>query len=60
MHYDVEEWIAHGGPDAAVADEIRRRLAASIEGDATGLAVYRREGQLRFRHKTAAFVARRA
>jgi ubiquinone/menaquinone biosynthesis C-methylase UbiE len=60
MHYDVEEWIAHGGPDAAVSDEIRRRLEASIERDATGLAVYRREGQLRFRHKTAAFVARRA
>ena len=59
LHYDVEEWIAHGGPDAATAAEIRRLLEASIEDDATGLAVYRQDGRLRFRHRTAAFVLRK-
>ena len=58
LHYDVEEWIDHGGPDAATAAEIRRRLEASLERDDTGLAVYRRDGRLRFRHRTAAFVLR--
>ena len=58
LHYDVDEWLAHGGPDAATSAEIRRLLEASLERDATGLAVYRRDGRLRFRHRTAAFVLR--
>jgi hypothetical protein len=58
LHYDVEEWLAHGGPDAATAAQIRRLLEASLERDTTGLAVYRRDGRLRFRHCTAAFVLR--
>lgn len=60
LHYDAEEWIAHGGPDDATAAEIRRLLEASIADDRTGLAVYLEDGRLRFRHRTAAFVARRA
>ena len=58
MHYDVEEWLAHGGPDADTAAEIRELLEESIEGDRADLAVYRAEGRLRFRHRTAAFVLR--
>jgi len=58
MHYDVEEWLAHGGPDAATAAEIRKLLEESIEGDRADLAVHRAEGRLRFRHRTAAFVLR--
>lgn len=60
LHYDVEEWIAHGGPDAATAREIRALLEDSIEGDRAGLAVYREDGRLRFRHRTAALVLRTA
>jgi hypothetical protein len=59
LHYDVEEWIAHGGPDAATAAQIRALLESSMEGDRAGLAVYRRDGRLRFRHRTAAFVLRK-
>jgi ubiquinone/menaquinone biosynthesis C-methylase UbiE len=58
MHYDVEEWLAHGGPDTAAAAEIRSLLEASIEGDRADLAVHRADGRLRFRHRTAAFVLR--
>jgi ubiquinone/menaquinone biosynthesis C-methylase UbiE len=58
LEYDVEEWLAHGGPDAATAAEIRRLLEDSIEGDRADLAVERRDGRLRFRHRTAAFVLR--
>jgi ubiquinone/menaquinone biosynthesis C-methylase UbiE len=58
LHYDVEEWIAHGGPDDATAAEIRALLEDSLAGDRAGLAVYRRDGRLRFRHRTAAFALR--
>jgi ubiquinone/menaquinone biosynthesis C-methylase UbiE len=58
MHYDVEEWLAHGGPAPGAAAEIRSLLEASIEGDRADLAVQRVEGRLRFRHRTAAFVLR--
>jgi ubiquinone/menaquinone biosynthesis C-methylase UbiE len=58
MEYDAEEWIAHGGPDAAIAARIRALLEDSIEGDRAGLAVRRENGGLRFRHRTAAFVLR--
>jgi len=59
LAYDAEEWIAHGGPDAATAREILRRLEASIDGDSAGLAVERAAGRLRFRHRTAAYLLRR-
>jgi ubiquinone/menaquinone biosynthesis C-methylase UbiE len=58
MRYDVEEWLAHGGPDSATADEIRALLEASIDGDRADLAVQRVDGRLRFRHRSAAFVLR--
>jgi ubiquinone/menaquinone biosynthesis C-methylase UbiE len=58
MRYDVEEWLAHGGPDTDTAVEIRSLLETSIEGDRADLAVHRAEGRLRFRHRTAAFVLR--
>ena len=56
MDYDAEEWIAHGGPDAATRDEILRLLDASIDGDRSGLQVRRDDGRLRFSHRTGAFV----
>jgi ubiquinone/menaquinone biosynthesis C-methylase UbiE len=58
MEYDVDAWLAHGGPVPAAAAEIRSLLEASIEGDRADLAVRRAEGRLRFRHRTAAFVLR--
>lgn len=59
MDYDADEWIAHGGPDAATADHIRRLLAESIDGDHAGLQVRREDGRLRFTHQTAAFLGER-
>ncbi|HVN40157.1 MAG TPA: class I SAM-dependent methyltransferase [Myxococcota bacterium] len=56
MHYDVEEWIAHGGPYADTAARIRALLEQSQPGDRAGLGVHRRDGRLRFRHRTAAFL----
>jgi SAM-dependent methyltransferase len=58
MHYDVEEWIAHGGPDSDTAARIRTLLEESQPGDRAGLGVERQDGRLRFRHRTAAFVLR--
>jgi len=59
MHYDVEEWIAHGGPDADTAARIRSLLEQSQPGDGAGLGVHWRDGRLRIRHRTAAFQLRR-
>lgn len=60
LGYEVEEWIAHGGPDEATAAEIRRLLEGCLEEDRADLGVHRdAEGRLRFRHHTAAFLLRR-
>ena len=59
LHYDVEEWMAHGGPDAGAAAEIRRLFEESLAGDRCGLSVRREDGRLRFSHTGAAFVLRK-
>jgi hypothetical protein len=56
LHYDVEEWIAHGGPNEETAREIVVTFEASLETDRCGLAVRREDGRLRFTHVGAAFV----
>jgi len=56
LHYDVKEWIAHGGPDAATTREIVAGFEASLDVDRSGLAVRREDGALRFSHTGVAFV----
>jgi ubiquinone/menaquinone biosynthesis C-methylase UbiE len=58
LHYDLDEWLAHGGPDAAAAERIRRLLEESLVRDRCGLEVRREQGRLRFSHTGAAFVLR--
>ena len=58
IDYDVESWLAHGGPSASDAEEIRRLLTASIEEDRSGLDARWEDGQLHFSHSAAAFVLR--
>ena len=60
MHYDVEEWMAHGGPSPETSAEIVRLLDASLATDRCGLAVRREDGRLRFSHTTVAFVLKPA
>jgi ubiquinone/menaquinone biosynthesis C-methylase UbiE len=59
LAYDLEEWMAHGGPDADAAREIRLRMEASLADDAADLAVACVDGRLRFRHRVASWVLRR-
>ena len=56
LDYDLEEWIDHGAPAAAVRHQITSLMESSIEGDPAGLRVRRESGRLRFSHRTAAFV----
>jgi ubiquinone/menaquinone biosynthesis C-methylase UbiE len=58
IDYDVEEWLAHGGPPAEARAEIRRLLQESLDVDRLGLDVRREEGLLRFSHRTIALVLR--
>jgi ubiquinone/menaquinone biosynthesis C-methylase UbiE len=58
--YELEEWIAHGGPDAATAAQIRELMEASIETDRCGLRVRRQDGRVWFTHRAAAFVLQHA
>jgi SAM-dependent methyltransferase len=56
MDYDVDAWMAHGGPPAEVAAEIVRLFEASLETDRSGLAVRREGGRLRFSHRVVSFL----
>jgi SAM-dependent methyltransferase len=58
LHYDVEEWLEHGGPDEETRQEIRRLLRASLDVDRSGLQVRLEHERLRFSHTTTAFVLR--
>jgi ubiquinone/menaquinone biosynthesis C-methylase UbiE len=60
LHYSVEEWLDHGGPNEAATREILALFEATLDEDRSGLAVRREEGVLRFSHTAVAFVARRA
>ena len=58
IHYDVEEWLVHGGPDDEAAGEIRRLFEASLAQDLSGLNVRREDDRLKFSHNAAAFLLR--
>jgi hypothetical protein len=60
MAYDLDEWMAHGGPDDAAARAIRERMEASLASDDADLGVARVDGRLRFRHRVAIYLLRRA
>jgi ubiquinone/menaquinone biosynthesis C-methylase UbiE len=59
MHYGLTEWIAHGGRDAAVEAEIRRRFVAALGQDDTGLDVRRDGAEIIFTHQTLVLIGRR-
>ena len=56
VDYDVDEWMAHGGPPAETAAEIVRLFEASLDEDRSGLAVRREGGKLRFSHRVVSFL----
>ena len=56
----VDEWIAHGGPSAAVERELYALIEASLATDLSDLNVRREGGQLTFSHRGAAFLLARA
>jgi SAM-dependent methyltransferase len=57
---DFEEWLAHGGPDASAASQIRTLIEATIDTDRCGLNVRRENGVIRFTYSTGVFVLERA
>ncbi len=59
LDYELEEWMAHGGPDAAAAAEIRALFEACLAEDLAGLKVRREEGRIKFSHQACIAVARR-
>lgn len=60
VDYDVDEWMAHGGPPPATAAEIVRLFEASLDEDRSGLAVRREGGTLRFSHRVVSFLLKPA
>jgi len=56
---EVEEWLAHGGPDAATEAQVRALVEASIDTDRRGLNVRRQNGVLWFTYPTGVFVLER-
>ena len=59
MHYDLDEWIVHGGPTAEIEAQIRRRFDQTVKQDGTGLHVMHEEGKVRFTHQTLVLVGMR-
>jgi ubiquinone/menaquinone biosynthesis C-methylase UbiE len=59
MDIEVDEWIAHGGPSAAVEKELRALVEASLDGDRSGLGVRRDGDRLVFAHQGGAFLLTR-
>jgi len=58
IHYEVEEWLGHGGPSEEAAQEIRGLFEASLGDDRSGLKVRREGNDLKFTHQAAAFLLR--
>lgn len=56
MDMEVDEWLSHGGPDAATEARVRSLIDASLATDRCGLNVRREGGTLRFTYTTAVFV----
>jgi ubiquinone/menaquinone biosynthesis C-methylase UbiE len=48
--YDIESWMAHGGPPPERRAEIIRMMEASLAADLSGLKVRREGGQIWFSH----------
>jgi ubiquinone/menaquinone biosynthesis C-methylase UbiE len=59
LDYDLDEWIAHGAPEAAARQEIIALMESCLDDDRAGLQVRREDGHLRFTHHVAAFVVGR-
>ena len=57
---DFEEWLAHGGPDASTAAQIRTLMESAIETDRCALNVRCENGGIRFTYATAVFLLERA
>jgi ubiquinone/menaquinone biosynthesis C-methylase UbiE len=56
LHYDLEEWMAHGGPPADAARQIVELMEASVDVDRAGLRVRRENDRLCFSHTGVAFL----
>jgi SAM-dependent methyltransferase len=56
LDFDLEEWMAHGGPSPEVAREIVSLVEASLDVDRSGLSIRRENGRLTFSLRGGAFV----
>lgn len=58
-HYDLESWMAHGGPPPERRAQIIEMMEASLQIDRSGLKVRHHNGQLWFSHTGVTYVATR-
>jgi ubiquinone/menaquinone biosynthesis C-methylase UbiE len=59
LSHRLEEWLAHGGPPAPAAAEIRRRFESWCEADRSELRVRREGNEIHFSHRTGVFLFER-
>jgi ubiquinone/menaquinone biosynthesis C-methylase UbiE len=57
---EVDEWLAHGGPDAATETQVRELVEAAVDTDRGGLNIRRKDGVLWFTYPTMVSVLERA
>ncbi len=56
LSYDLEGWIAHGGPSAETGAHIRELMASQVDKDTTGLKARSEDGTIHFSHQTAVYL----
>jgi len=56
-HWEMEEWMAIANPAEPGANEIRRMMRESVDGDKSGLGVEIRDGKVYFTYMAAIVVA---
>ncbi len=56
MDYELNAWLAHGGPDAAREQQIRALFDTALTNDQTGLQIREENGLIRFTHQTVVYL----
>jgi len=57
--YDLESWMAHGGPPPERRQQISEMMEASLAADRSGLKVRRQDGQIWFSHTGVTYALRK-
>ena len=56
MDYELDSWLAHGGPDELSEEKIRELMSSNQVDDETGLQIRSEGGAVKFTHQTVVYL----